>query len=64
MPKLNAGLIKYFWTEKGDIRRYSDYNDADAKRQFPHLAEALINYERAHRLLTLEVKALEEEDDE
>ena len=64
MPKLSPRMIKYFWQEKGDIRRYSDYSDKDAREQYSLVAAALVQYELAKRTLDIIVSDLPDDEEE
>ncbi|MFA6972806.1 MAG: hypothetical protein WC208_15590 [Gallionella sp.] len=62
--KISASSLKYFWKEKGDIRRLNGLTDDDLKKQFPIIASALERYEIALETLNILIDALPYDDEE
>lgn len=44
--------IKYFWNEKGDVKRYIDYTPEKMREADPVIADAIERYESAEKTLS------------
>lgn len=51
-------LIKYFWTEEGDLRRWIKFDDkwSDICRELPYLATAITNFEYNKKVIDMIVE--------
>lgn len=52
-----ASSLQYFWTEKGDITRASDFDREAVRREFPGVLMAWDNYVTARLVMEEMVKA-------
>lgn len=59
-------VIKYFWLERGDLARMSNWKELEVqlKIEHPEIVDAWQRYVSAEHTLTTLVKALPENDDE
>lgn len=53
-----ANMLDYFWCEKGDLERFTGWNEALTEREFPAVYEAWKNYKRAKAVMNAVIKSL------
>ena len=56
----DISMLKYFWEEKGDIKKYCEFNDLlpILREEHPEVIIALENYENSLKILNNVIKAL------
>jgi len=52
-------LLRYFWTEKGDIESLSGFSEQEVEHYFPEVMLAWRNYKRAERVMNAVIKGLD-----
>lgn len=52
-------MVQYYWTEKGDPTRYSDWDDALVQKEFPVLWRAWSDYLAARNMLNIVIKGMQ-----
>ena len=54
-------MVKYFWDEKGDVKRWAEWNEhlADFEKEFPELVKVVQDYDMAKKILNAVIKGIE-----
>ena len=51
-------MMDYFWDAKGDLERYTGWNEILVEREFPALAHAWKNFKASKALMDAVIKGL------
>jgi hypothetical protein len=52
-------MLDYFWREKGDITRWSDFDREKVKAAFPEIIKAWDDYQTAERVFAAVMRGTE-----
>ncbi len=53
-----ADMLRYFWEEKGDIERYTQFSRERMTAEFPEVLKAWDDYNIARKVLTAVLKGV------
>lgn len=52
-------MLRYFWSDYGDIERYTSYDEAIVEREFPEVLKAWKDHKAAEKMVTIVLRGSE-----